>query len=68
VALNREAGLRSRMIPDDDSTVKHTFGVQGTPAAVVLSSEGVVVTGPVRGTTGVRAMVAHYLSLTPVAA
>ncbi len=56
VGLNKEVGLRSPMIPDDDSTLKRTFGVTGTPAAVVIDALGIVASDVARGATAVRAL------------
>lgn len=56
--LNRDAGLRAAMIPDDDGVLKRTFGVRGTPAAVLIDGDGRVATNVARGTTGVRSLVA----------
>ncbi len=59
VALNREAGLRAPMIADDDHSLKGTFGVRGTPAAVVIDAMGFVASDVARGATGVRALVSE---------
>ena len=59
VALNRDAGLRAPMIQDDEGVLKRTFGVLGTPAAVLIDGDGRVATDVARGTTGVRSLVAE---------
>ena len=55
IGLNKEVGLRSLMIPDDDSSLKWTFGVTGTPAAVLIDALGIVASDVARGATAVRA-------------
>ena len=44
------------MIPDDDSSLKRTFGVTGTPAAVMIDALGIVASDVARGATAVRAL------------
>jgi thiol-disulfide isomerase/thioredoxin len=56
VGLNKEVGLRSPMIPDDDGSLKRTFGVTGTPAAVVIDALDIVASDVARGATAVRAL------------
>jgi len=65
--LNREAGLLAPMIPDDEGVLKHTFGVRGTPAAVLIDGNGRVASGVARGATAVRALAAQRFA-TAVAA
>jgi thiol-disulfide isomerase/thioredoxin len=57
VVLNREAGLHAPMIQDDEGVLKRIFGVQGTPAAVLIDGQGRVATEVARGVAGVRSLV-----------
>lgn len=66
--LNREAGLRAPTIPDDEGVLKRTFGVRGTPAAVLIDGNGRVASEVARGATGVRALVARRVRSATVAA
>jgi thiol-disulfide isomerase/thioredoxin len=59
VGLTRGLGLRSRMVPDDDHSLKRAFGVQATPSAVVVDALGPVASEVARGANGVRALVAQ---------
>jgi thiol-disulfide isomerase/thioredoxin len=54
VGLNQEVGFQSRVVLDDDRSLGQTFGVTGTPSAVLLDEHGVVVTPVARGHEGVR--------------
>jgi thiol-disulfide isomerase/thioredoxin len=54
IGLNQEVGFRSPVVLDDDHSLAQTFGVTGTPAAVLLDGRGVVVTQVARGSDGVR--------------
>jgi hypothetical protein len=56
--LNRDAGLRAPMVPDDEGVLKRTFGVRGTPAAVVIGGDGRVASDIARGIASVRSLVA----------
>jgi thiol-disulfide isomerase/thioredoxin len=55
VGLNQEAGFASPVVLDDDRSLARLFDASGTPAAVLLSGRGVVVTQVARGGEGVRA-------------
>jgi thiol-disulfide isomerase/thioredoxin len=68
VGLNREAGLRASMIPDDEGVLKQVFGVRGTPAAVLIDGYGRVASEVARGATGVRALLAQRFGIAAVAA
>jgi thiol-disulfide isomerase/thioredoxin len=59
VGLSREAGLRAPMIQDDQGELKQTFGVRGTPAAVLIDGNGRVASEVAGGAKSVRALVAH---------
>jgi thiol-disulfide isomerase/thioredoxin len=52
--LNQEVGFRSPVVLDDDLSLAQSFGVTGTPAAVLLDGRGMVVTQVARGSDGVR--------------
>lgn len=52
--LNQEVGFRSPVVLDDDRSIAQTFGVPGTPAAVLIDGRGIVVTQVARGSDGVR--------------
>lgn len=65
--LNREAGLRAPMIPDDEGVLKRTFGVRGTPAAVLIDGNGRVASDVARGGSGVRALVAQRIGVATAA-
>jgi hypothetical protein len=67
VVLNREAGLHAPMIQDDEGVLKRIFGVQGTPAAVLIDGQGRVATEVARGVAGVRSLVDQRYG-TPTAA
>jgi thiol-disulfide isomerase/thioredoxin len=54
IGLNQEVGFRSPVVLDDDRSLAQTFGVPGTPAALLLDGRGVVVTQVARGSDGVR--------------
>jgi thiol-disulfide isomerase/thioredoxin len=54
VGLNQEVGFRSPVVLDDDHSLAQTFGVPGTPAAVLIDGRGMVVTQVARGSDGVR--------------
>ena len=54
--VEQRGRLRSPMIPDDDSSLKRTFGVTGTPAAVVIDALGIVASDVARGAAAVRAL------------
>jgi hypothetical protein len=56
IGLNKDVGLSSAMIPDDDGSLKRTFGVTGTPAAVVIDALGIVASDVARGASAVRAL------------
>lgn len=60
-ALNREAGLAAPMIPDDDRTIARTFGLQGTPSAVLLDADGMVASELARGILQIQALIGHRL-------
>ena len=58
LGLNRDLALRAPMILDDDRALAETFGVSGTPAAVLIDAGGVVV-AQAPGATQVREIGAH---------
>ncbi len=68
IELNRAAELRSTIVLDDDGAVGARFGMQGTPAGVVIDALGMVASDVVAGTTGVRALVAERFALAATAA
>ena len=56
IGLNKEVGLRSPMIPDDDSSLKRMFGVTGTPAVVEIDALGIVASVVAREASAVWAL------------
>jgi hypothetical protein len=54
IGLNQDVGFRATVLLDDDSSISRTFGVSGTPAAVLLDPRGVVATPVARGVVAVR--------------
>jgi thiol-disulfide isomerase/thioredoxin len=60
-ALNREFGITSPIVFDDDRTITRTYGATGTPAAIVIDANGVVASGIGRGATGVRELMQSRL-------
>jgi hypothetical protein len=42
VALNKNVGLKSRMVQDEDQSLAHAFEVKAMPSAVIIDSRGVV--------------------------
>jgi thiol-disulfide isomerase/thioredoxin len=54
IGLNQEVGFRSPVVLDDDHSLAQTFGVNGTPSALLLDHRGVVVTEVARGSDGVH--------------
>ncbi len=67
IALNREAGLTSLIVLDDDRSVSASFGMSGTPAALVIDERGIVVSQAARGATAVRQLAAQLMSATVAA-
>ncbi len=71
IGLNEEIGFRSTVLLDDDSSIGRTFGVTGTPAAVLLDQRAVVATPVARGVAGVRSAmtaVGSFFGITPATA
>lgn len=66
--LNRDVGLHAPMIQADDKTLQRTFGVAGTPAAVLIDGEGRVASKVARGATAVQAIGERIFGRPPVAA
>lgn len=64
IALNQEAGFVSPLVLDDDEAIAKSFGVSGTPAALVLDAGGRVATPIARGATGIRTALQAVLALT----
>ncbi len=54
--LNRGIGLQSPVLLDDSHAIADAFGVGGTPAAVVIDSEGIIVSEVLRGSGQVGAL------------
>lgn len=54
IALNREVGFVSHVVLDDDDTISRIFGSSGTPAAVLIDSNGNVASPLARGATKIR--------------
>lgn len=66
IALNAEVGFTSTVLLDDDRSVSRTFGVTGTPAALLIDSQGIVAAPLARGLLGVRrALKASVISSPP---
>lgn len=63
VGLNRELGLASPIVLDDDRMIARAFGSTGTPAAIVIDDRGVIASDIGRGATGVRAFFREGASL-----
>jgi thiol-disulfide isomerase/thioredoxin len=59
IGLNQALGFVSPVVLDDDLALAQTFGASGTPAAVLIDANGVVVTEVARGAGGVRALLAQ---------
>jgi methylamine dehydrogenase accessory protein MauD len=55
--LNRELGLASPIVLDDDRTIARSYGATGTPAAVVIDAHGRIAAPVGRGATGVRTLI-----------
>ncbi|MGN6033462.1 MAG: redoxin domain-containing protein [Thermomicrobiales bacterium] len=62
-ALNREFGIASPIVFDDDRFITRTYGVTGTPAAVVIDANGVIASPVGRGATGVRELLEPTMTL-----
>lgn len=60
VTLNRESGLRSPIVLDDDRTIRDRYGVTGTPVGILIDRNGIVRTKPFRGASGVRELMQRY--------
>lgn len=65
--LTDAPGFTSPVIFDDDRAIAHIFGVEGTPAAVVLDGQGNVASHVFGGEHRVRALLDRIASSTPVA-
>jgi thiol-disulfide isomerase/thioredoxin len=63
--LNRELGLASPIVLDDDGAISRAYGATGTPAAIMIDRHGVVASGVGRGASGVRALVAERIATRP---
>jgi len=57
IGVNKELGFSSPVVLDDDYAIAQSFGVIGTPAAVLIGSRGTVVSEVARGSVAVRAYV-----------
>lgn len=57
IGVNQDLGFSSPVVLDDDRTIAHTFGVTGTPSAVLVGSRGNVASEVARGVVAVRAHV-----------
>jgi thiol-disulfide isomerase/thioredoxin len=56
VGLNQEIGFRSPVVLDDDRSIAQSFGVTGTPAALLVDGRGIVATQIARGHEGVHSV------------
>lgn len=65
IALNRAAGFQSPLVLDDDRAIARSFGVGGTPAAVVIDPAGRVGSELARGAGAVRALLERGWQLMP---
>lgn len=67
IGVNQELGFISPVVLDDDRVIAQSFGVTGTPAAVLIGSRGAVVSEVARGAVAVRAYVdrCHVPEMTP---
>ncbi len=67
VAVNRELGFASPVVLDDDRTIAHSYGVSGTPAAVLIGAKGTVASEVARGAVAVLAHIdrCHVPEMTP---
>lgn len=63
-AANRAQGFSSRTLLDHDLSASTAFGVFGTPAAVIVNGDGIVISPIARGIRGVRELLA--LPVTPL--
>jgi peroxiredoxin len=63
-ALNQAAGFASPLVLDDDETIARSFGVSGTPAALMLDASGRVATPTARGASGIRTALEAVRALT----
>jgi thiol-disulfide isomerase/thioredoxin len=63
IGLTEEIGFRAPAVFDDDRSLARTFGVEGTPSAVVLDGQGRVATHVFRGEHRVRALLERITSL-----
>jgi len=55
---NRQLGLRSEVVLDDDFLVGHAFNVAGTPSAVLLDERGAVAASLATGADAIRSLLA----------
>lgn len=65
IGLNKDVGLTSPMVQDDDQSLARAFDVKATPSAVVIDSRGIVASEVFRGGSSVRELLAQFVS--PVA-
>lgn len=68
IGLNKDMGFISPVVLDDDRSIAGTFGVTGTPAAVLIDEMGIVVSRVARGEAGVRALLTSGMIPTPLLA
>jgi len=57
IGVNQDLGFSSPVVLDDDHAIAQSFGVMGTPAAVLVGSRGNIVSDVARGAVAVRAYV-----------
>ena len=56
VEANRAMGLRSPVVLDQGFATGRSFGVSGTPSAVLVDAEGMIASGIARGAPAVLAL------------
>lgn len=64
-ALNRDTGLISPIVLDDDRSLAAAFDVTGTPAALLIDERGIVASNVARGERAVRALAARLWATAP---
>lgn len=67
VDLNREMHLRSRVVLDPGFRAGRAFGVNGTPAAVLIGANGKIMSPPVVGASSVLALLGSTPDVTALA-
>lgn len=67
IAVNRELGFASPVVLDDDRMIGHSYGISGTPAAVLIGARGTVASEVARGAVAVLAYIdrCHVPEMTP---